>query len=126
MEEALDRRDLDAAAQAGIITSEQAEQLTVFFAAKPQGTAVTPAKFDFSHLLWYAGALIVIGAMTLFTTVAFEQSGGRALTWTAIAYAFGFVLLGRALWNRPGLKVPAGVLIACAAPLAPLVLYSVE
>jgi len=129
----VNRADLEAATTAGIITRDQAERLETFLAARgtapavaPSSTAATPAKFDFSHLLWYAGALIVIGALTLFTTLAFEQAGGQALTWTAIAYAFGFVLLGRALWKRPGLRTPAGLLIACAVAMAPLAIFGVQ
>ena len=127
----MDRRKLDAAAEAGIITRDQADRLAVFFAAEaPAGAtaapAVAPSRFDVSHLLWYAGALIVIGAMTLFTTLAFEQAGPSALAWTAIAYAFGFVLLGRYLWKRPGLKTPGGLLIACAVAMAPLAIYGVQ
>jgi hypothetical protein len=130
----LDRQKLDAAAEAGIITRDQADRLAVFFAAEVaagaarpgQTPAVAPARFDVSHLLWYAGALIVIGAMTLFTTLAFDQAGPSALTWTAIAYAFGFVLLGRALWKRPGLKTPAGLLISCAVAMAPLAIFGLQ
>jgi hypothetical protein len=126
----LDRRTLDAAVKAGIITHDQADRLAAFFVAEASAPvaapAVAPARFDVSHLLWYAGALIVIGAMTLFTTLAFDQAGPSALTWTAIAYAFGFVLLGRALWKRPGLKTPAGLLIACAVAMAPLAIYGVQ
>jgi len=132
----LDRRRLDAAAEAGIITRDQADRLAVFFAAEGPVTVVTnataaapvvaPARFDVSHLLWYAGALIVIGALTVFTSLAFDQAGPSALTWTALAYAFGFVLLGRTLWKRPGLKTPAGLLIACAVAMAPLAIYGIQ
>jgi hypothetical protein len=129
----LDRRRLDAAAEAGIITRDQADRLAVFFAADAPVIAVTaaspvvtPARFDVSHLLWYAGALIVIGALTLFTTLAFEQAGPSALTWTAIAYAFGFIMLARALWKRPGLKTPAGLLVACAVAMVPLAIFGVQ
>jgi len=132
----LDRLRFDAAAEAGIITKDQAERLITFFGTEIPVTAVTaapavprvvaPARFDVSHLLWYAGALIVIGALTLFTSLAFDQAGPSALTWTAIAYAFGFVLLGRTLWKRPGLKTPGGLLIACAVAMAPLAIYGIQ
>jgi hypothetical protein len=125
------RADLAAAAEAGIITRDQAERLGAFLAspqapASQERPAAQAARFDVSHLLWYAGALIVIGALTLFSTLAFEQAGGKALTWTAIAYAFGFVLLGRTLWKRPGLRTPAGLLVACAVAMAPLAIYGVQ
>ena len=122
----MDRQRLDAAAEAGIITRDQADRLAVFLAVGPQTPAVVPSRFDISHLLWYAGALIVIGAMTLFTSLAFDQAGPTALTWTAVAYAFGFVLLGRKLWRRPGLRTPAGLLIACAVAMMPLAIFGLQ
>jgi hypothetical protein len=91
------RTELEAAVHAGIITADQAARLLSFIdsrAAKPGVTTITapvvaPARFDFSHVLWYAGALIVIGALGLFTTVAFGAMGPRPLTLTAIGYAAG-------------------------------------
>ena len=40
-----------------------------------------------AHLLCYAGALIVMTAMGLFSTLAFSQMGGEALAVTAVVYA---------------------------------------
>ena len=128
------KTQLDAAVQAGIITQDQAERLTAFLQARteaPQavaasGPAVAPAKFDFSHVLWYAGALIVISALGLFTTLAFGGMGPRALTLTGLGYAAGFVTLGRFLWGRPGLRVPAGLLIACAVNMVPMAIFGIQ
>jgi len=128
------RTELEAAATAGIITGEQVERLLAFFDlrnAKPSVTTVTdpavaPSKFDFTHVLWYAGALIVIGALGLFTTAAFGAMGAKGLTLTALGYAVGFVLLGRFLWGRPGLKTPAGLLIACAVNMVPMAVYGIQ
>jgi hypothetical protein len=129
-EEELDRQRFDAAAQAGIITPDQAARLVAFFAKDaPRSSGApfeAPTRFDVSHLLWYAGALIVIGAMTIFSAIAFRQAGPQALSWTAIVYAIGFVVLGRALWNRSGLRTPGGLLIACAVAMAPLAIYGIQ
>ncbi|MGL4241591.1 MAG: hypothetical protein ACRCTI_10815, partial [Beijerinckiaceae bacterium] len=62
------RSDLDRAVNAGIISSDQAERLAQFFAAAPDGSAAAPSRFDLAHALWYLGALIVMGAMTMFST----------------------------------------------------------
>lgn len=70
------------ARDAGIITPAQHEALMGFVAGDiprdepipPAGatpSSVPVARFDLVHVLWYAGGLIVIGAMGLFTTVAF-------------------------------------------------------
>lgn len=130
------RIELEAAVAAGIITADQAERLVAFFdqrRAAPTagvsavaGPAVAPSKFDFSHVLWYAGALIVIGALGLFTTVAFAAMGPSALTLTALGYGVGFIVLGRFLWGRPGLKTPAGLLIACAVNMVPMAVYGIQ
>lgn len=128
------RTELEAASHAGIITADQAERLMAFLESRASqaavtpvtGPAVAPARFDFSHVLWYAGALIVIGALGLFTTVAFAAMGPSALTFTALAYGAGFVALGRFLWGRPGLKTPAGLLIACAVNMVPMAVYGIQ
>ena len=59
-----------------------------------------------SHVLCYAGALIVIGAMGLFSTAAFNALGGFALTATAVVYALGFVAAGAASVARAGAARP--------------------
>ncbi len=100
--------ELRGAANAGAIGVADLERLLAFLSKSPGSASVAspPAKFDAAHLLWYAGALIVIGAMGLFSTVAFSQMGGRALTACAIAYAIGFAVAGHYLWHRKNLRVP--------------------
>ncbi|MBF9233335.1 hypothetical protein [Microvirga alba] len=85
-----------------------------------------PVRFDLVHILWYAGALIVMGAMGLFSTLAFEQMGGKALTLTALIYAVLFVLAGHHLWNRRALETPGGLLIAVAVAMIPLAVYGIQ
>jgi len=125
--------DLEAAVAAGILDPRQAEALRQFSssrrAASGEGaTQVAAAKprFDLTHLFWYAGALIVIGAMGLFTTLAFEQMGGKALTITAVVYAVIFLIIGDRLWRRPGLRTPGGLCIAVAVSMAPLAIYGMQ
>src|SRR6478735_1858195 len=116
-------RDLEGAANAGVISATDLERLLGFLSASAAGSDDGPAKFDAAHLLWYAGALIVIGAMGLFSTVAFSQMGGGALTACAIAYAIGFTAAGHHLWHRRQLRVPGGLLIAVAVSMAPLAVF---
>ncbi|MES1152174.1 MAG: hypothetical protein ABUL54_09785, partial [Dongia sp.] len=112
---------------------DQAARLEAFAARATARIAVptvepddSPTRFDLSHLLWYAGALVIIGAMTIFSAIAFRQAGPQALSWTAVAYAVGFVVMGRYLWNRPGLRIPGGLMIACAVAMAPLAIYGLQ
>ncbi len=122
--------DLRAAQAAGVIGKAGAERLLAFLAKRQPATAASDAvpipKFDAAHLLWYAGALIVIGAMGLFSTLAFSQMGGRALTATAIVYAVAFTLAGHHLWYRKNLPTPGGLLIAVAVSMAPLAVYGIQ
>jgi hypothetical protein len=126
----LDRQRLDQGVEAGIITRDQAARLEALWAKAPTAPDFeAPTRFDVSHLLWYAGALIVIGAMTMFSAIAFRMAGPagpQVLSLTAIVYAVGFVIVGRSLWNRPGLRIPGGLLIACAAAMAPLAIYGIQ
>ena len=118
--------DLRAAAGAGVIDETDLQRLLAYLAqGATQGPATPSAKFDAAHLLWYAGALIVIGAMGLFSTVAFSQMGGRALIACAAAYAVAFGFAGDHLW-RKGLRVPGGLLIAIAVSMAPLAVYGIQ
>jgi len=119
--------DLRVAESAGVIGAAELERLLAFLSRRSPSRGVAPAAtFDAAHLLWYAGALIVISAMGLFSTVAFSQLGGRALTACAIAYAVAFTLAGHHLWYRKNLRVPGGLLIAIAVSMAPLAVYGVQ
>ena len=120
------RDDIDRAVAAGVIQADQADALWHFLRVKAAapGPATRP-RFDLVHLLWYAGALIVIGAMGLFTTLAFAQLGGAALAVIAVIYAVILVIAGDRLWRR-GLMIPGGLLITIAVTMAPMFVYGVQ
>lgn len=117
--------DLKAAAAAGILSDSDLNRLTTFLAGRAPANAPTKA-FDVAHLLWYAGALIVMSAMGLFSTLAFSQMGGWALAITAAVYAVLFLLAGHYLWNKSNLRTPGGLLIAVAVAMAPLAAYGIQ
>ena len=83
-------------------------------------------RFDLVHLLWYAGALIIMGAMGLFSTLAFEQMGGPALTVTAMVYAALFTAGGHYLWHRRSLPTPGGLMITVAIAMIPLAVFGLQ
>lgn len=123
----------DAAVAAGILTAEQARQLAVFQASQPAQAAreavasgMPAPRFDLAHLLWYAGASIIIGAMGLFSTLAFSQMGGGALVVTGLLYAVAFTLTGHHLWHRKGLTTPGGLMIAIAVSMAPMIVFGIQ
>ena len=119
--------DLHAASTAGVLDAPQLARLLDFLKGR---VALAPAasgpRFDVAHLLWYAGALIVIGAMGLFSTLAFSQMGGQALAITAVVYAAVFWIGGHYLWTAKQLTTPGGLLIAIAVSMAPLATYGVQ
>ena len=65
-------------------------------------------------------------AMGLFSTLAFSQMGGEALTVTAVVYAAAFTAAGHYLWHAKNLRVPGGLLIAIAVSMAPLAVYGIQ
>jgi hypothetical protein len=122
-------QDLRAAVSAGALDANRLSPLLEFLnthAAHTQSGGGAAPRFDLAHLLWYAGALIVIGAMGLFSTLAFTAMGGRALTATAIVYAIAFVAAGDYLWHKRNLHLPGGLLIAVAVSMAPLAVYGIQ
>ena len=120
------RDDIDRAVAAGVIKADQADALWRFLKVKaPAPRQAIRPRFDLVHLLWYAGALIVIGAMGLFTTLAFAQLGGAALAVIAVIYAVILALAGDRLWHR-GLTIPGGLLITIAVTMAPMFVYGVQ
>lgn len=122
--------DLRAASAAGVLDAAQLDRLIGFLRQRatvaPGADAASPPRFDVAHLLWYAGALIVMTAMGLFSTLAFSQMGGEALAVTAVLYAAGFAAAGHYLWHRKGLRTPGGLLIAIAVSMAPLAVYGIQ
>jgi hypothetical protein len=120
-------QDLRAAVAAGALDADRLNRLLHFLSSRAAPAAAAPAPhFDLAHLLWYAGALIVMGAMGLFSTLAFSAMGGAALTATALVYALGFTIAGHYLWHHKNLHVPGGLLIAIAVSMAPLAVYGIQ
>ncbi len=121
-----------AARDAGVIDAATCERLLAFVATHvasaknaPGETPIDRPRYNVVNLLWYAGALIVIGAMGMFSTTAFGLWGDKALLATAVVYALLFTLAGAYLWRR-GLHTPGGLLVACAVGMTPLAIFVVQ
>ncbi len=118
--------DLRAAVTAGVLPATQLDALLAFLAARMPAQTATAPKFDLVHLLWYASALVVISAMGLFSTLAFSQMGGQALTATALVYAVLFAAAGHYLWTVKNLPTSGGLLIAVAVAMMPLAVFGIQ
>jgi hypothetical protein len=126
VERNLSDEDLVAACQAGVIDDTTRVRLSAFLAVRRAPSPHSPSvRFDLTHVLWYAGALIVMSAMGVFTTGAFNLLGGRGLAAIAVVYAVVFVLLGRMSWRR-GLIVPGGLMVTVAVAMVPLAIFGLQ
>lgn len=113
---------LQQAVSRGIISEDQAQQ--VWALSTEQGLS-TPG-FRFTHILYYLGGFIAIGAMTLFMTLGWESFGGWGLFAIALAYgAVGLWLTGYLL-DRKRLPIPAGIAAAFVVSLTPLAVYGLQ
>jgi hypothetical protein len=117
----LTRQDLRWAVEESILQRGQDEQLWQALERRSENRP----RFDAANVTYYAGALVVLGAMGWFFTEAWERLPGIALTGIAVVYAAVFVLAGRWLWDRLGLRVPGGLLYTVAVGMTPLAIYGV-
>src|SRR3954454_17927574 len=113
---------LKSAADNGLITEVQAQQLWKFLSERGQDTP----DFRFTHILYYLGGLIAIGAMTLSMTLGWEQFGGWGLFSIALAYGAAGLGLTEYLLRRQRLRIPAGIVAAFVVALAPLPGYGLQ
>lgn len=118
----ISKADLARAESEGVLKPGQADALWNALAIRPS----EDARFDTPHVAYYFGALIVIGAMGWYVTDGWKAFSGLELSLIGGAYATGFVLVGRRIWDRPGFRVPAGLLYTMAVCMIPLIVYGLE
>ncbi len=115
------RKNLQEAVDASILSEQQAEQLIDFF----QGRADIGPSFNFTHVLYYLGGLIAIGAMSLFMTLGWEAFGGWGIFFISLAYAgVGLKLSGS--FQARGYAIPAGICATFVVALTPLAIYGIQ
>jgi hypothetical protein len=115
--------DLRKAAISSGFSTDQADLLWRALQSTP--SVAEKPKFDVTHVAYYLGTLIVIGAMGWFMNKAWEEFGGGGIFAIASCYAVCFVLAGRTLWKQD-LRIPGGLLITIAVCMAPLAVYGLE
>jgi hypothetical protein len=118
----LERDDFDWAVTEGLITAEQKTALWEGLARRTGGRQ----RFDFAHVAYYFGAMVVISAMAWFMTEAWDELGGAGLASIGAIYAIVFVFAARHLWDRHGLRVPGGLLLTLAVWMTPIVIFGIE
>jgi hypothetical protein len=120
------REDLEAAATAGALNAAEIDGLLAFLSAR---TAAVPraggARFSGTHVLYYLGGMLAIGAASLFATLAVEALGMGALLGLSLLYALFAVMVAAQLEKR-GFEVPAGIFATLAVALTPLAVYALQ
>lgn len=102
----------------------QAEQVDPLWHFLQQANADRPG-FRASHLLYYFGGLLAIGAMTLFMTLGWEQFGGGGLVVICLIYAVAGLAVTEHLLGRQ-LPIPAGICATFVLALTPLLVYGIQ
>jgi hypothetical protein len=118
----LDRSDLRQAVNQGVLGEQQAEQLWLFLAARHDDTP----RFSFTHILYYLGGMLAIGAMSLFMTLGWESFGGWGIFGIALAYAAVGLWLTHYFLYTKSLRIPAGIMAAFVVVLTPLAVYGLQ
>jgi hypothetical protein len=118
----LNRSLLKDATENGLISEQQAEQLWEFLSERGKDTP----SFRTTHILYYLGGLIAIGAMSLFMTLGWERFGGWGLFFIALAYTGAGLWLTEFFLNRSRLPIPAGITATFVVVLTPLAVYGVQ
>ncbi len=107
---------LTEACRAGLLAPEQVEPLQRYLAER--------GRFNFVKLGYYLGALLVMGAFTLFMVQAWEAYSGLPLFALSVAYIAGLGAAGWRLWRQPQTQVPGGLLVTAAVCIVPLAVYA--
>jgi hypothetical protein len=118
----LNRSLLKDATENGLISEQQAQQLWEFLSVRRKDTP----SFRFTHILYYFGGLIAIGAMSLFMTLGWERFGGWGLFLIALTYAGAGLWLTEFFLKRSRFPIPAGITATFIVVLTPLAVYGLQ
>lgn len=117
----ISRQLLDEAVNEKIINVSQAESLFHFLKNKSDELP----GFNFTHIIYYFGGILAIGAMTLFMNLGWENFGG----WGILTLCILYVVLGLCLISvlrRKNLHIPAGICATFLICLTPLAIYGLQ
>jgi len=124
----VERKHLDAAAAADVISAEQAQRLWAFLSTQVQpgvSTREDSPHFTLTNVLYYLGGMLAIGAMSLFMTLGWEGVGGWGIFFIALLYAgIAFKLAQR--FEAQGHVIPMGIMATLIVVLVPLAVWGVQ
>lgn len=114
-------QDLNSAVRAGLISTEQAHQLWVFW-KKEQADGV---QFSFSHLFYYFGGILAMTAVAIFLTESWNPLQGWPLCMIGgVLFSLGIYLTHYFL--KCALNIPASIIVTFSLALVPLVVYHLQ
>ncbi len=113
---------LEDAVRNGILSESQAESLWEFLLEKSEDDP----SFKVTHILYYLGGLIAIGAMTLFMNLGWEVFGGWGIFAIAAVYGLFGLFLAERFSGKRGFGVPTGIMAVFATALVPLAVYGLQ
>lgn len=119
--------DLDTAATQGLISEKEAQALWPFLEQRSSDRF----KSQLTNLFYYGGALLVIGSMTWFTSLAWASPKSLWLFWLALAYVIGFGYSGRYFWNSQGsdpvtTQILGGLFTTVAVSVSPMTIFALQ
>lgn len=120
------RHHLQQAAARQLLTDAQVTPLADYLIAAMADAQRDTPSFKMTHILYYLGGMLAIGAMTLFMTLGWEQFGGVGLLVIASVYATVGLLLAEHFLRKLRLAIPAGILIALVVALVPMAVYGLQ
>jgi len=115
------RTDFDRAAADTGLSGEQGDALWRRLEASRAGVPFTGV-----NVLLYAGALIVIAAMTLYVGQHWDGLSGLAITVIGFLYGAVFLIAGDLLTRRAGMRVPGGLCVTIALAMVPMIVYGAQ
>jgi len=115
------KKKLEDAADENIISIQQVDALYDYLVNQSQDVP----SFTFTHVLYYLGGLIAIGAMTLFMSLSWESFGGAGIFFISLLYA-GVGLKLSDTFAAKSLTIPAGICATFVVCLTPLAIYGLQ
>lgn len=115
------KKQLTEAVAENILSAKQADTLLEFLKSQSQDVP----QFTFTHVLYYLGGLIAIGAMTLFMNLSWESFGGLGILITSLLYVVGGIMITNNFAAK-NLIIPAGICATFVVCLTPLAIYGLQ
>lgn len=115
------KHHLQQAVEQRIINPQQADALWALW--RQQNSHVP--QFGFTHVLYYLGGLLAIGAMSLFMNLGWEAFGGTAIVVLCLLYGMAGITLTE-YFRKRSLHIPAGICATFVVVLVPLAVYGLQ